>query len=39
MNVAEMKSLESKADTGSILNTRILTDADGKEIEGKQPDA
>jgi maltoporin len=29
---AEMKSLESKADSGSILNTRILTDADGKEI-------
>jgi maltoporin len=29
---AEMKSLESKADTGSILNTRILTDADGKEV-------
>jgi maltoporin len=29
---AEMKSLESKADTGSILNTRILTDADGKEM-------
>jgi maltoporin len=34
---SEMKSLESKADTGSILNTRILTDADGKEIEGKAP--
>jgi maltoporin len=29
---AEMKALESKADTGSILNTRILTDADGKEV-------
>jgi hypothetical protein len=29
---AEMKALESKADSGSILNTRILTDADGKEI-------
>ncbi|MBV9875382.1 MAG: carbohydrate porin [Verrucomicrobia bacterium] len=29
---AEMKSLESKADTGSILNTRVLTDADGKEV-------
>src|ERR1700745_3870541 len=29
---AEMKSLESKADSGSILNTRILTDADGKEV-------
>jgi maltoporin len=29
---AEMKALESKADTGSILNTRVLTDADGKEV-------
>jgi hypothetical protein len=29
---SQMKSLESKADTGSILNTRILTDADGKEV-------
>jgi maltoporin len=29
---AEMKSLESKADTGSILNTRILTDADGTAV-------
>jgi maltoporin len=29
---AQMKSLESKAESGSILNTRILTDADGKEI-------
>jgi maltoporin len=29
---AEMKALESKADSGSILNTRILTDADGKEV-------
>ena len=29
---AEMKALESKADSGSILNTRVLTDADGKEI-------
>jgi maltoporin len=29
---AEMKSLESKADTGSILNTRILTDANGTEV-------
>jgi maltoporin len=29
---AEMKSLESKAESGSILNTRILTDADGKEV-------
>ena len=31
---AEMKTLESKAESGSILNTRILTDADGKEVEG-----
>ncbi|MBV9274251.1 MAG: carbohydrate porin, partial [Verrucomicrobia bacterium] len=31
---AEMKALESKADSGSILNTRILTDADGKAVEG-----
>jgi len=27
---AQMKALESKADSGSILNTRILTDSDGK---------
>jgi maltoporin len=31
---AEMKSLESRADSGSILNTRVLTDADGKEVSG-----
>src|ERR1700739_2102313 len=29
---AEMKALESKADSGSILNARVLTDADGKEV-------
>ncbi|MFY9985505.1 MAG: carbohydrate porin [Chthoniobacterales bacterium] len=29
---AEMKSLESRADSGSILNTRILTDANGTEV-------
>jgi len=29
---AEMKTLAAKADSGSILNTRVLTDADGKEI-------
>jgi len=29
---AQMKSLESKAESGSILNTRILSDADGKEV-------
>ena len=34
---SEMKALESKAQSGSILNTRILTDADGKEVEGKAP--
>jgi len=28
---AEMKALESKADSGSILNTRVLTDANGTE--------
>src|ERR1700741_3434454 len=31
---AEMKSLESRTDSGSILNTRVLTDADGKEVSG-----
>jgi len=31
---SEMKALESKADSGTILNTRILTDADGKAVEG-----
>jgi maltoporin len=31
---AEMKSLESKADSGSILNTRVLTDANGVATEG-----
>src|SRR5580704_11723961 len=34
---SQMKALESKADSGTILNTRILSDADGKEVEGKQP--
>ena len=32
-----MQSLESKADSGSILNTHVLTDADGKQYEGKGP--
>jgi maltoporin len=32
---AKMKSLESNANSGSILNTRVLTDADGKEMPGK----
>jgi maltoporin len=31
---AEVKALESNAGSGSILNTRILTDADGKTAEG-----
>src|SRR3984893_16736258 len=34
---SKMQSLESKADTGSILNTHVLTDADGKQYEGKGP--
>src|SRR5262249_19218076 len=29
---AKMKSLESNANSGSILNTRVLTDADGKGV-------
>jgi maltoporin len=32
---SKMQSLESKADSGSILNTHLLTDADGKQYEGK----
>src|SRR5246127_2050153 len=32
---AKMKALESNASSGSILNARVLTDADGKE--GKAP--
>jgi maltoporin len=32
---AKMKALESNANSGSILNTRVLTDADGKEGPGK----
>ncbi len=34
---AKMKALESNANSGSILNTRVLTDADGKEMPGKAP--
>jgi len=30
---AEMKALESKSDSGSILSTRVLSDADGKGVE------
>src|ERR1700739_2772533 len=29
---SEMQSLESKAGSGSILNTRVLTDANGTEV-------
>src|ERR1700719_2147741 len=31
----KMKALESNANSGSILNTRVLTDADGRELTGK----
>src|SRR6202166_1342036 len=34
---AKMKALESNANSGSILNARVLTDADGKEMPGKAP--
>ncbi len=34
---AKMQELESKADSGSILNTHVLADADGKQYEGKGP--
>jgi maltoporin len=34
---AKMKALESNANGGSILNTRVLTDADGKDMPGKAP--
>jgi maltoporin len=34
---AKMKALESNSGSGSILNTRVLTDADGKEMPGKAP--
>jgi maltoporin len=33
---AQMKTLESKADQGSILNTRVLTDSNGTEMGGKE---
>ncbi|HEY0793733.1 MAG TPA: carbohydrate porin [Chthoniobacterales bacterium] len=32
---SEMKTLESKANTGSILNTRLLTDANGVAVDDK----
>jgi maltoporin len=34
---AKMKALESNANSGSVLNARVLTDADGKEVAGKAP--
>ena len=34
---AQMQSIESKADSGSILNTHVLTDADGKQYGGQGP--
>ena len=34
---AKMKALESNANSGSILNTRVLTDANGTEAAGKAP--
>jgi maltoporin len=34
---SKMQSLESKAESGTILNTHVLTDADGKQYEGKGP--
>jgi maltoporin len=34
---AKLESLESKREAGTILNTHVLTDADGKQYEGKGP--
>ena len=34
---SQIQALEFKADSGSILNTGILTGADGKEAEGAPP--
>src|SRR5271157_470039 len=34
---AKMKALEANANGGSILNTRVLTDANGTEAAGKAP--
>ena len=34
---SKMQSLESRADSGSILNTRVLSDDNGKQYEGKGP--
>jgi maltoporin len=34
---SKMQALESKTDAGSILNTHVLTDDNGKQYEGKGP--
>src|SRR6266478_4854209 len=34
---AKMKALESNANSGSILNARVLTDADGKGVTAPAP--
>src|SRR6266403_5448271 len=34
---AKMKTLESNANSGSILNARVLTDADGKGVTAPAP--
>src|SRR5207244_2097609 len=34
---AKMKTLESNANSGSILNARVLTDADGKAVTAPAP--
>src|ERR1700736_5657394 len=34
---SKMQSLESRAESGTILTTHVLTDADGKQYEGKGP--
>ena len=35
---SQIQALECKADSGSIVNPGILTDADGKAAEGTPPD-
>src|SRR5258708_18004483 len=34
---SKMQSLEAKTDAGSILNTHVLTDDNGKQYDGKRP--
>jgi maltoporin len=34
---SKVQSLQSKSESGTILNTHVLTDADGKQYEGKGP--